>query len=166
LEMVQLFLCVPTEGGSVNTVAVEARKSLLNNVESIIKSIIKSAGRYEARLWLCSTVSSVHSLSRQDQRNLFLDLLEMKNSRRDVAARLLRMIFDKKPKMAGSILAKKGHILEEFFRGNFTLICFFFLLNAAVHQLHKFDKTVYRISPQLISCIKAAKLFAQLVLTL
>ncbi|PAN27080.1 hypothetical protein PAHAL_5G057800 [Panicum hallii] len=42
----------------------------------------------------------------------------MKNSRQDVAARLLRMIFDKKPKMAGSILAKKGHILEEFFRGN------------------------------------------------
>jgi hypothetical protein len=118
--MVQLFLHVPAEGGSVNTAAVEARRSLLSNVESIIKSIIKSAGRYEARLWLCSTVSSVHSLSRHDQRDLFLDLLEMKNSRRDVAARLLRMIFDKKPKMAGSILAKNGHILEEFFRGNFT----------------------------------------------
>ncbi|CAO1939805.1 unnamed protein product [Urochloa humidicola] len=42
----------------------------------------------------------------------------MKNSRRDVAARLMRMIFDKKPKMVGSILAKNGHILEEFFRGN------------------------------------------------
>nr|TKW18234.1 hypothetical protein SEVIR_5G419000v2 [Setaria viridis] len=80
--MVQLFLHVPAEGGSVNTAAVEARRSLLSNVESIIKSIIKSAGR------------------------------------RDVAARLLRMIFDKKPKKAGSILAKNGHILEEFFRGN------------------------------------------------
>ncbi|CAL4946150.1 unnamed protein product [Urochloa decumbens] len=116
--MVQLFLQVPAEAGSVNTAAVEARRSLLRNVESIIKSVIKSAGRYEARLWLCSTVSSVHSLSRHDQRDLFLDLLEMKNSRRDVAARLLRMIFDKKPKMAGSILAKNGHMLEEFFRGN------------------------------------------------
>ncbi|CAO2172391.1 unnamed protein product [Urochloa humidicola] len=116
--MVQLFLHVLAEAGSVNTAAVEARKSLLKNVESVIKSIIKSAGRYEARLWLCSTVSSVHSLSCHDQRNLFLDILEMKNSRRDVAARLMRMIFDKKPKMVGSILAKNGHILEEFFRGN------------------------------------------------
>ncbi|KAJ1286629.1 hypothetical protein BS78_03G367100 [Paspalum vaginatum] len=117
--MVQLFLHVPTEGGSANnTVAVEAKRSLLNNVESIIKSVIKSAGRYEARLWLCSTVSLVHSLNRHDQRDLFLDLLEMKNSRRDVAARLVRMIFDKNPKMAGSILARKGYILEEFFRGN------------------------------------------------
>ncbi|CAD6228728.1 unnamed protein product [Miscanthus lutarioriparius] len=116
--MVQLFLQVPTECGSVNTVAVEERRSLCRNVESIIKSVTKSAGRYEARLWLCATVSLVHSLSHRGQRDLFLDLLEMKNSRRDVAARLLRMIFDKKPKMVGSILARKGHILEEFFRGN------------------------------------------------
>lgn len=117
--MIQLFLQVPTECGTVNTVAVEARRSLWRNVESIIKSVIKSVGRYEARLWLCTTVSLVHSLSPRDQRDLFLDLLEMKNSRRDVAALLMRMIFDKNPKIVGSILARKGYILEEFFRGNF-----------------------------------------------
>lgn len=117
-KMVQLFLQVPAECGSVNTVAVEGRRSLCHNVESIIKSLTKSAGRYEARLWLCATVSLVHSLSDCGQRDLFLDLLERKNSRRDVAARLLRMIFDKKPKTVGSILARKGHILEDFFRGN------------------------------------------------
>ncbi|KAL6616534.1 hypothetical protein ACP70R_038804 [Stipagrostis hirtigluma subsp. patula] len=116
--MVQLFLQVPPEGGSVNTVAVEARRALLSRVESVIKSVIKSGGRYEARLWLCGTVSSVHTLNRHDQRDLFLDLLEMKNSRWDVAARLLRMIFEKKPERAGSILARKCHMLEEFFRGN------------------------------------------------
>lgn len=118
-KMVQLFLQVPAECDSVNTVAVEGRRSLCHNVESIIKSLTKSAGRYEARLWLCATVSLVHSLSDCGQRDLFLDLLERKNSRRDVAARLLRMIFDKKPRMVGSILARKGHILEDFFRGNF-----------------------------------------------
>ncbi|XP_062207758.1 uncharacterized protein LOC133909374 [Phragmites australis] len=116
--MVQLFLQVPAEVGSVNTIAVKARRSLLSNAESIIKSVIKSGGRYEARLWLHSTVSSVHSLNRHDQRDLFLDLLEMKNSRQDVSARLLRMIFEKKPERAGYILAKKCHMLEEFFRGN------------------------------------------------
>ncbi|OQU88030.1 hypothetical protein SORBI_3003G388100 [Sorghum bicolor] len=116
--MVKLFLQVPAECDSVNTAAVEERKTLFRNVESIIKSVTRSAGRYEARLWLCATVSLVHSLSYRGQRDLFLDLLEMKNSRRDVAARLLRMIFDKKPKMVGSILARKGHMLEEFFRGN------------------------------------------------
>ncbi|KAL6840339.1 hypothetical protein ACP4OV_030149 [Aristida adscensionis] len=116
--MVRLFLQVPAEGGSVDRGAVEARRSLLSKAGSVIKSVIKSGGRYEARLWLCSTVSSVHSLDRHDQRDLFLDLLEMKNSRRDVAVRLLRMIFEKKPQRAGSILARKCHMLEEFFRGN------------------------------------------------
>jgi hypothetical protein len=119
--MVQLFLQVPTGGGNADTDAVKARRSLLSNVEPIIKSVINSGNRYEARLWLCNTISSIHSLSRHDQRELFLDLLEMKNSRKDVAARLLRLIFEKKPGRAGSILARKCHMLEEFFRGKFTL---------------------------------------------
>jgi hypothetical protein len=133
--MVQLFLQVPAECGSVNTIAMEERRSLCRNVESIIKAVTKSAGRYEARLWLCATVSLVHSLSHRGQRDLFLDLLEMKNSRRDVAARLLRMIFDKKPKMVGSILARKGHILEEFFRGNFPKSSKLFVF-LSVTQIH------------------------------
>jgi hypothetical protein len=95
-KMVQLFLQVLTGGGNVDTDAVKARRSLLSNVEPILKSVIKSVGRYEARLWLCNTVSSIHSLSRHDQQELFLHLLEMKNSRKNVAACLLRMIFEKK----------------------------------------------------------------------
>uniref|UniRef100_A0ACD5VXT6 Uncharacterized protein n=2 Tax=Avena sativa TaxID=4498 RepID=A0ACD5VXT6_AVESA len=117
-KMVQLFLQVPTDGGSVDTDAVRARRSLLNKAESVIKSVVRSGGRYEARMWLCSTISSIHLLDPRDQRDLFLDLLEMKDSRRDVAARLLRMIFDKKPKKAGSVLAQKLHMLEKFFQGN------------------------------------------------
>ncbi|KAF7039032.1 hypothetical protein CFC21_049104 [Triticum aestivum] len=116
--MVQLFLQVPADDGSVDTDAVRARRSLLDKAESVIKSVVRSGGRYEARMWLCSTVSSVHLLDPRDQRDLFLDLLEMKDSRRDVAARLLRMIFDKKPEKAGSVLAKKCHMLEKFFQGN------------------------------------------------
>ncbi|XP_051227401.1 uncharacterized protein [Lolium perenne] len=117
-KMVQLFLQVPTDGGSADTDAVRARRSLLNEAESVIRSVVRSGGRYEARMWLCSTISSVHLLDPRDQRDLFINLLEMKDSRRDVAARLLRMIFDKKPKKAGSVLAKKLHMLEKFFQGN------------------------------------------------
>uniref|UniRef100_A0A0D9V901 Uncharacterized protein n=1 Tax=Leersia perrieri TaxID=77586 RepID=A0A0D9V901_9ORYZ len=102
LKMVQLFLQVHTDGGSVNTDAVKARRSLLDKVESMVRSIIKSGGGYEAQMWLCSTVSSIHLLDPYDQRDLFLKLLEMKNSKRDVAARLLRMIFEKRPKKAGN----------------------------------------------------------------
>ncbi|KAM3334353.1 hypothetical protein ACQJBY_029024 [Aegilops geniculata] len=116
--MVQLFLQVPADDGSVDTDAVRARRSLLDKAESVIKSVVRSGGRYEARMWLCSTLSSIHLLDPRDQRDLFLDLLEMKDSRRDVAARLLRMIFDKKPAKAGSVLAKKCHMLEKFFQGN------------------------------------------------
>ncbi|KAG8044574.1 hypothetical protein GUJ93_ZPchr0069g33261 [Zizania palustris] len=116
--MVQLFFQGPTDGCSINTDAVKVRKSLLDKVESIIRSVIKSGGWYEARLWLCSTVSSIHLLDPYDQQHLFLDLLGMKNSKKDVAARLLRMIFDKKPQKAGSILAKNCQMLEEFFQGN------------------------------------------------
>jgi hypothetical protein len=127
-KMVQLFLQVPTEGGSVDTDAVRARRSLLNEAESVIRSVVRSGGRYEARMLLCSTISSVHLLDPRDQRDLFLDLLEMKDSRRDVAARLLRMIFDKKPKKAGSVLAKKLHMLEKFFQGNSIKNLFSFLI--------------------------------------
>ncbi|KAF7025039.1 hypothetical protein CFC21_037287 [Triticum aestivum] len=116
--MVQLFLQVPADDGSVDTDAVRARRSLLDKAESVIKSVVRSGGRYEARMWLCSTVSSIHLLDPRDQRDLFLHLLEMKDLRRDVAARLLRMIFDKKPAKAGSVLAKKCHMLEKFFEGN------------------------------------------------
>ncbi|KAF7031994.1 hypothetical protein CFC21_043225 [Triticum aestivum] len=116
--MIQLFLQVPTDDGNVDTDAVRARRSLLDKAESVIKSVVRSGGRYEARMWLCSTISSIHLLDPRDQRDLFLDLLEMKDSRRDVAARLLRMIFDKKPVKAGSVLAKKCHMLEKFFQGN------------------------------------------------
>uniref|UniRef100_A0A0E0FX11 Uncharacterized protein n=2 Tax=Oryza nivara TaxID=4536 RepID=A0A0E0FX11_ORYNI len=116
--MVQLFFQGTTDGGSVDTDAVKARRSLLGKVEPIIRSVIKSGGGYEARMWLCSTVSSIHLLDPYGQRDLFLNLLGMKNSKRDVAARLLRMIFDKKPKKAGSIIAKKCQMLQDFFQGN------------------------------------------------
>lgn len=117
-KMVQLFLQVRADEGSVNADAVKARRSLLDKAESIIKSVVRSGCRYEARLWLCSTISSIHVLDPRDQRDLFLDLLDMKDSRQDVATLLLRMIFNKKPDKAGSVLAKKCHMLEKFFQGN------------------------------------------------
>lgn len=134
--MVQLFLQVPADEGSADTDAVRARRSLLDKAESVIKSVVRSGGRYEARMWLCSTVSSIHLLDPRDQQELFLDLLEMKDSRRDVASRLLRMILDKKPAKAGSVLAKKCHMLEKFFQGRFTKNLIFFVFSAFI--THRF----------------------------
>ncbi|KAI4966820.1 hypothetical protein ZWY2020_035959 [Hordeum vulgare] len=78
--MVQLFLQVPADEGSVDTDAVRARRSLLDKAESVIKSVVRTLG--------------------------------------GATLRLLRMIFDKKPAKAGSVLAKNCHMLEKFFEGN------------------------------------------------
>ncbi|XP_073000426.1 uncharacterized protein [Typha latifolia] len=115
--MVLLFLHKPeTVSGDVN--AVKERISLLQKVESLIWSVIKSGGRYEARLWLCNTISCIHSITPRDQRELFIDLLESKSSKKDVSVHLLQMIIEKRREKVGAIIAKKCYLLEKFFEGN------------------------------------------------
>ncbi|THU59598.1 hypothetical protein C4D60_Mb07t03780 [Musa balbisiana] len=124
--MLRLFLQKPppppSDGddgvGGGNKDAVEATLSLLRNLESVLWSVISSCGRYEARLWLCNTVSSIHSIAARDQLHLFMELLRSERSKLDVAPRLLQMIFEKRPQKAGRILAKRCYLLEKFFQGN------------------------------------------------
>lgn len=128
--MVQLFLSRPPSGLCGDAGAVKERISLLQRLGPVIWSVITSGGRYEPRLWLCSTISSIRSIDPRDQRKLFVGLLESKPSKRDVAAQLLRMIFDKGPQKAGAVLAKKRHILEKFFEGkcHLTYVWFSWLI--------------------------------------
>ncbi|KAI3526422.1 hypothetical protein L1887_05675 [Cichorium endivia] len=117
--MVHLFLSEPSwssDGGDADS--VKQRISLLNDLDSIVQLLIASQSRSEARLWLCKDLSGINSLSRRQKRELFVTLLRTSSQKRDLAAQLVQIIFDKQPKKAGSILAKKSHMLEDFFRGN------------------------------------------------
>ncbi|KAJ6835481.1 uncharacterized protein M6B38_331970 [Iris pallida] len=116
--MVQLFLSRPESDGSGDKNIVEERISLLQRLESILWSVITSAGRYEARLWLCNTISCIHSITARDQHDLFVELLRSKQPRQDLAAKLLHMIFEKRPERVGPIIANKSSMLENFFEGN------------------------------------------------
>lgn len=117
--MVQLFLSPPASSdlGDRDADAVNERISLLQKLESIIWFVITSGSRYEARIWLCNTVSSIHTITPRDQRDLFLDLLRSKKSKQHLAPQILRMVFEKRPEKVGPIIAKKSYMLEKFFEG-------------------------------------------------
>ncbi|XP_078163685.1 uncharacterized protein LOC144558709 [Carex rostrata] len=119
--MVFLFLQQPQIGSS-STVDIKEKLSVLEKIESIISSLIKNGARYEARLWLCSTISAIHSINPSDQHEIFQGLLENKASRKDVAPQLLQMIFQKCPEKIGPIIAKRCSVLKKFFRGNHNRI--------------------------------------------
>ncbi|KAG6497428.1 hypothetical protein ZIOFF_045327 [Zingiber officinale] len=133
-EMLRLFLRKPTPstgdndggGASGNRGVVEETLSLLRNLESILRSLISTCGGCETRLWLCNTISSFHSIDRQDHLSLFLELLRFERSKLDVASRILQMIFEKRPRVVGHILAKKCYLLEKFFQGNGRRILLWF----------------------------------------
>lgn len=120
MKMVQLFLSPPSSSdpGDRDADAVKERIFLLQKLESIIWSVIASGGRYEARIWLCNTIASIHTITPRDQRDLFVDLLRSKKSKRHLAPQILRMIFEKRPEKVGPIIAKKSYMLENFFEGN------------------------------------------------
>ncbi|XP_031273346.1 uncharacterized protein LOC116131813 [Pistacia vera] len=120
--MVQLFLSKPNREDDGDIDSAKLIISLLNELESVIWSLITSGGRSEARLWLCNTISGISSISADQQRELFVKLLRSKRLSRGLASQLLQMIFEKKPYKAGRVLAKKGYVLEKFFEGNPTRI--------------------------------------------
>lgn len=117
-RMVYLFLSEPIwdEDGDGGTASI--RISLLNKLESVIWSLMTSEGRSEARLWLCSTIAGMSSVTSHHQRELFVNLLRSRPLKRALASQLLRMIFEKRPQKVGSIIAKKSYILKKFFEGN------------------------------------------------
>nr|XP_043608962.1 uncharacterized protein LOC122580878 [Erigeron canadensis]XP_043608963.1 uncharacterized protein LOC122580878 [Erigeron canadensis]XP_043608964.1 uncharacterized protein LOC122580878 [Erigeron canadensis] len=116
--MVHLFLSEPDWSFDGDDDSFKQRVSLLNDLEGIMRILIASQSRSEARFWLCNDISGISSLSSRQQRELFMNLLQTSSQKKDLAAQLLQMIFQKQPRKAGSILAKKSHMLEDFFRGN------------------------------------------------
>ncbi|XP_058196704.1 uncharacterized protein LOC131312763 [Rhododendron vialii] len=117
--MVQLFLSEPTWSDTVDDKSVKHRISLLNELQSLMWSVLAShGGQSEARLWLCNSISSMSSVTPRHRRDLFVKILRSKPLKRALAAQILQMIFEKLPRKAGSILAKRSHLLEDFFKGN------------------------------------------------
>ncbi|CAK9134922.1 unnamed protein product [Ilex paraguariensis] len=117
--MVQLFLSEPAWSDDGDDESIGQRISLLHDMESAIWSLMSSGGgRSEARLWLCKTLSGISSVSPRHQRELFVKLLRSKPLKRGLAAQVLQMIFERLPHKAGPLLAKRSHVLENFFRGN------------------------------------------------
>ncbi|KAI4314559.1 hypothetical protein L6164_027454 [Bauhinia variegata] len=116
--MVYLFLSEPNWNADVDGDSVKLRISLLSELESVIWSMMMSGGRSEARLWLCSTIAGMTSITPRHQRELFVTLLRSTRQKKGLASLLVHMMFEKNPQKGGSILAKKSHILEKFFEGN------------------------------------------------
>ncbi|KAL3850490.1 hypothetical protein ACJIZ3_012372 [Penstemon smallii] len=117
--MLQLFLSEPIWGD--DTVVDEVytrRKSLLDELELVIWTLMTPGRRSEARLWLCKTLSGICSISPRRQRDLFVSLLRSKPIKRHLASQVLQLIFEKQPRKVGPIIAKKSQKLENFFKGN------------------------------------------------
>lgn len=117
-RMVLLFLSKPIWEKQGDNEAAKLIISLLNDLGSVIWSLIISGGRSEARLWLCNAVSSINCLSPHQQREVFLSFLTSKPPRKHLASQLLQMIFERRPHKFGSVLAKRSYMLDKFFQGN------------------------------------------------
>ncbi|WCJ37286.1 hypothetical protein M5689_018437 [Euphorbia peplus] len=118
--MVNLFLSEPNwkDYGDGDTHLAKLWISLLEQLHSLISSLITSGGRSEARLWLCTAISSINSLTSRHHRDLFLKLLKYRPTNRNLASQLVEILFQKRPRKAGSIIAKRSYLLEKFFQGN------------------------------------------------
>ena len=114
--MIDLFLAKPLWVKD-NDGSTELRVTLFDELGKIVWATMTSEGRSEARFWLCEAVSSLSSITPNEQQELFLKLLRSKPLKHDVAAQVLQMIFERRPHKAGLILAKKSHRLEKFFEG-------------------------------------------------
>ena len=125
--MVELFLSEPTRSDDRDDESVKQQISLLNKLESMIWSLLMSCGaRSEARLWLCNSLSKIRSVTPRHQRELFVKILRSKSLKQALTAQVLRMIFEKHPRKAGSILAKRSHLLDNFLKGKLAWHLAFF----------------------------------------
>ncbi|VVB15427.1 unnamed protein product [Arabis nemorensis] len=113
--MVKLFLSQPrqNDSGTIDQVILP----LLNKLGSHIRSLVTGGARSEARLWLCTALSTI-SISPRRQLNVFMRLLRPKPRKMQLVSQLLQMMFDKSPRKLGSVLAKRSFLLEKFFQGN------------------------------------------------
>ncbi|KAF3683516.1 putative GPN-loop GTPase 3-like, partial [Capsicum annuum] len=65
--MLQLFLSEPSWKENATDESVEQRKALLNELESVIWSVMLVEGRSESRLWLCNAVAEMRSITPRNQ---------------------------------------------------------------------------------------------------
>lgn len=79
------------------------------------ETLITSGNRSEARQWLCTAIAGINSFTSRQQRDLFVKLLEHRPTNRTLASQLVEMVFQKRTDKAGSILAKRSYVLENFF---------------------------------------------------
>ncbi|KZV32201.1 hypothetical protein F511_29776 [Dorcoceras hygrometricum] len=106
--MLQLFLSeAKWADGNGNDESSNWRKSLLDELEIVIWSLMASEGRSEARLWLCNTLSGIRSIRPRCQQELFVCLLRSVPVKQYLASQLLQLIFEKWPQKVGPIIAKK-----------------------------------------------------------
>ncbi|KAK4742877.1 hypothetical protein SAY87_000878 [Trapa incisa] len=117
--MIQLFLEQADSTGGRDDESTHPVISLLNQLgETIWKAIVAAGCRSEARLWLCNTISRLSTLPRRGQRDIFVSLLRSEPRGRTIGSLLLQMMFDKRPDMTGPVIARRSHLLEQFFKGN------------------------------------------------
>ncbi|CAK9321469.1 unnamed protein product [Citrullus colocynthis] len=116
--MIDLFLVEPTFNDEQDVGSAKSRISLLSKLESVLWKLLTSGGRSEVRLWLSNTIASVTSISPQHQRDLFMALLRRKPLKWAFASQLLQMLFEKRSREAGILIAKRSYIMENFFEGN------------------------------------------------
>lgn len=120
--MIQLFLAQADSTVARDDESTKSVISLLNRLGATIWHAIVVAGcRSEARLWLCNTISRLSSLSRRGQRDIFVSLLRSEPRGRTLASQLLQMLFEKRPDRAGPVIARRSHLLEQFFKGILSL---------------------------------------------
>lgn len=116
--MIDLFLAEPIFNDEKDVDSAKLRISLLSRLESVLRKLLVSGGRSEVRLWLSNTIASMTSISPQHQRDLFVTFLRTKPLKWALASQLLQMFFEKRPRGAGILIAKRSYIMEKFFEGN------------------------------------------------
>jgi len=113
--MIDLLLTKPNWNDVVDEEdSIRSGLSLLSDLETVIWSAV---GRAEARLWLCNTVAGFNCVTLLDQGDLFRASLRTRRTKRDLASQLLHFLFDTSPHKLGSVLARRSHVLENFFQG-------------------------------------------------
>ncbi|KAI4341564.1 hypothetical protein MLD38_026275 [Melastoma candidum] len=116
--MINLFLSPPVWGTIHGGDSAETVLPLFQRLGREIWAAVEASGsRSESRLWLCKTVSLSTSLSPDERRRLFVKVLREETIGRELASHLMRMVFEERPQMAGSVLARRSRVLEKFFRG-------------------------------------------------
>ncbi|KAL0550526.1 hypothetical protein IC582_015048 [Cucumis melo] len=117
-RMIDLFILESTFNDEQDVSSAKLRISLLSELESVLWKLLTCGGRSEVRLWLSNTIASVTSISPQHQRDLFMTLLRRKPLKWAFASQLLQMLFEKRSREAGILIAKRSYIMEKFFEGN------------------------------------------------